>query len=53
MQALHLAKLGLFAPVPGPLQLPDGLVQEGDKLLHGGELGGVRIHPGGLDDLAL
>ena len=45
VKTFHLAELGLFAPVPGSLELADGLVQEGDKELHGGELGSVRVHP--------
>lgn len=48
VQTFHLPELRLLTPVPSPLQLPDGLVQERNKLLHGGELGRVGIHPPGV-----
>ena len=46
VEAFHFVQLVLLAPapVPSPLQLPDGLVQEGDKELHRGELGSVGVH---------
>ena len=46
METFHFVQLLLFAPAPvsRPLQLPDGLVQEGDEKLHGGKLGSVGVH---------
>ena len=45
VQTLHLAQLRLFGLVASPFELPDGLIQEGDKVLHGGELSLVGVHP--------
>ena len=46
METFHFVQLLLFAPAPvsRPLQLPDGLVQEGDEKLHGGKLCSVGVH---------